>query len=100
MLLHGYHGDVYFHSFSTIPRMLDVAYATFPSFIIVALLFLSLDFRIIAAFPRISNHGHMATASDGSQPTAAPPAPETAPTDSPPGITQGTLAAKQEDIVS
>ena len=38
----------------------------------------------------------MATASDGSQPTAAPPVPETAPTDTPPGITQGTLAAKQD----
>ena len=37
----------------------------------------------------------MATASDGSQPPAAP-APETAPTDAPPGINQGTLAAKQE----
>ena len=38
----------------------------------------------------------MAIAADGSQPTATPPIPETTPTDTPPGITQGTLAAKQD----
>ena len=81
VLLHDYHGVVYFHSISTIPRMLEVAFATFPSFYIVALLFHALDFRIIAASSSISHPGHMATASDGSQPTAAPPAPETAPTE-------------------